>query len=123
VLAAALALALAASPGPAVAIEAIDASAAPSAPCAGEVCAPRVAVPGFEPRFCARGKRAEQVLGFLGRREGPIASAARAVSASGLRLDWTPPQLAGATARRGFGELLLVLRFRLDAANARVRAD
>jgi hypothetical protein len=91
--------------------------------CSGDLCQPRVSVPGMEPRFDARGKRTELVLLALDRAHvEPLASLAWALTATGLRLDYTPPQFAGglATGHAGWGRMALLLRWRIDANNAPV---
>jgi len=85
------------------------------APCQGDVCQPRVAVPGFEPRLSTRGKRTELFLRTLDRLGlEPFATAARYLAATGLRLDVAPPTRAGPAHFEVF------LRLRLDAWGAPV---
>jgi hypothetical protein len=87
-------------------------------PCLGDVCQPRVAVPGFEPRY-GRARRSELlVLALTRARVEPLASIAWALTATGLRLDWTPAALDGPSAGgHGWGSVFLRLRLRLDAEN------
>lgn len=91
--------------------------AAPPA-CAGDVCQPAVAVPGFELRP-GRVHRSELFVLALDRAHvEPLASIAWALVSTGLRLDWTPAVLEGPNvAAHGWGTLELRLRFRLDATN------
>lgn len=92
--------------------------AAGAAPCLGEICQPRVAVPGFEPRY-GRAHRSELfVLALTRARMEPLASVAWALTATGLRFDWTPAALEGPGAgAHGWGSLFLRVRLRLDADN------
>ena len=101
--------------------EARSAGAPPA--CSGDVCQPRVSVPGFEPRFDARGKRTELVLLALDRAHvEPLATIVWALASTGLRFDYTPPQMdAGlASGHGGWGHVQLLLRWRIDAQNAPV---
>jgi hypothetical protein len=127
-----LALVLGAAPAPSAVGSLLVAGAAPGearagAPaCAGDVCQPRVAVPGYEPRYTARGKRTELALAFLDRLHAePLATVAWWVARTGVRLDFTPPQLdpgqhpiTGA----GWGRFQVLVRWKLDATNAPVFA-
>jgi hypothetical protein len=87
-------------------------------PCLGDVCQPRVSVPGFEPRY-PRAHRSELfVLALTRAHAEPFASVARALAATGLRLDWTPVALASpGSGAHGWGSVFLRLRLRLDADN------
>lgn len=90
-------------------------------PCSGDVCQPRVSVPGYEPKLELRGKRTELFLALLDRVHiEPIASLAWAVAATGVRLDYTPAAMNGPNtlARGGWGRFQVWLSFRLDAANS-----
>ena len=85
--------------------------------CFADVCQPRVAVPGHEPRYDSRGRRTELALALLDRLDAePLAGAARTVAATGLRLDWVPPQMdRAAPGHTGFGRVTVLVRWRLDA--------
>jgi len=91
----------------------------PEAPpaCFVDVCQPRVAVPGFEPRFDARSKRTDLAAVALERLDaGMVARVARSIATTGLRLDYAPPQADPAgPGRGGFGRLNVFVRWRLDA--------
>ncbi len=87
-------------------------------PCAGDVCQPAVEVPGVELRP-SRPSRNELVLGYLSRAHvEPFATVLRAIVESGLNLDYTPPMFDGGI--RGWGSVMLRLKWRLDARNAPV---
>jgi hypothetical protein len=92
--------------------------------CSGEVCQPIVTVPGFEPRYSSRGKRTELTLKLLEKaRLEPFATAAFWFAASGLRLDYTPPQLSPGSyppGYSGWGRASIWLRWRIDAAGTPV---
>jgi hypothetical protein len=92
-------------------------------PCLGDVCQPRVSVPGFEPRSL-RAHRTELVVLALTRAHiEPLASIAWALTATGLRLDWTPVAVDGRhSGGHGWGSVFLRLRLRLDADNRPVFA-
>ncbi len=95
--------------------------AAGAPPCSGEVCQPRVAVPGYEPQYTIRGKRTELTLMVLDRLAlEPLATVARFVARAGIRLDYTPRQLdltEGPGSRSGWGKAQVLVRWRLDAWN------
>lgn len=85
--------------------------------CAGEVCQPRVAVPGHDPKF--RGGRTDVVLALLSRSPlSPMSKMARYMASSNVRVDFSPN--LGQSSERGWGRLLVTLRWRLDANNMRV---
>lgn len=92
--------------------------------CSGEICQPVVAVPGFEPRYSIRGKRTELVLKTLEKvPAGPLTDLMYLFSASGLRLDYTPPQLSPGSyppGYSGWGRASVWLRWRIDAAGTPV---
>lgn len=100
-----------------------DAGAPPPA-CSGDVCQPRVAVPGFEPRISLRGKRTELVLALLDHAHvEPLATVVWMMAATGLRLDYTPATFdpGGVSyGHGGWGHLQVLLRWRIDALNAPV---
>jgi hypothetical protein len=94
--------------------------AAGAPPCVADVCQPRVAVPGYEQRISMRGKRTELAVKLLDRaRLEPFASAFWFLAATGLRLDYTPPQFDNAldAGRGGWGHAQVLLRWRIDAWN------
>ena len=103
---------------------AVDAAAPPAGqppPCSGDVCQPRVSVPGYEPKLQMRGKRTELFLALLDRVHiEPVAALAWAVASTGVRLDYTPAAMNGPNtyARGGWGRFQVWLSFRLDAANS-----
>lgn len=88
-------------------------------PCIGDVCQPRVSVPGYEPRVSMRGKRTELAAHLLDRSHlEPLASVSHFLVATGLRLDFTPAALDRNPALRngvGWGHVQLMLRWRIDA--------
>jgi hypothetical protein len=85
--------------------------------CAGEVCQPRVAVPGHDPAF--RGGRTDVVLALLSRSPlRPVSQVARYVAGSNVRVDFSPG--LGQSNERGWGRLVVSLRWRLDASNTPV---
>jgi hypothetical protein len=108
---------------------ALELSSLPGAeppPCAGDVCQPRVSVPGFEPKLEMRGKRTELFLALLDHVHfEPIATLAWAIAATGVRLDYTPGAMSDGPnyARGGWGRFQVYLSFRLDAANERVAME
>lgn len=105
-------------------IPAMSTSASATPACSGEVCQPRVAVPGFEPKLSTRGKRTELVVSLLGRaRVEPLATVMWALAATGLRVDFTPGSFDRglSSGRGGWGHLQVLLRLRLDADNEPVR--
>lgn len=68
-----------------------------TSPCASDVCQPVVAVPGFEPRWDARGRRTELFLSMLARMDlGAPSSAARWIAATGVSVDYRIPDRAQA---------------------------
>lgn len=102
-------------------------------PCAGDVCQPRVEVPGYQPGFRSV-HRTELVLALLDRAHiEPLATLTWALVATGLRLDYTPPALdSDPGGHGGWGTVFVRLRLRLGADNvptlparrpARARAD
>jgi hypothetical protein len=99
-----------------------------SAPvCSGDVCQPIVAVPGFEPSYSIRGKRTELTLKLLQRFPvEPFATVIWALATAGVRLDWTPPQLAPdhyPPGYSGLGSFEIELRWKLDARGLPVFAS
>ncbi len=86
-------------------------AAAPA--CAADVCQPLVSVPGHEPKF--RGGRTDVVLALLSRSPlRPVSRMARSVADSNLRVDFSP---SFGQSDRGWGRLVVSLRWRLDATN------
>ena len=92
--------------------------------CSGDVCQPIVTVPGFEPRYSPRGRRTELTLKLLEKaRLEPLATAAFWFAASGLRLDYTPPQLSPGSyppGYAGWGRASVEVRWRIDASGVPV---
>jgi hypothetical protein len=105
-----------ATPSPARA----DAGDEPPPPCAGEVCQPQVAVPGYEPRFSTRGARTRLTLEALDAlRLEPVATVAWWLAATGVRLDYTPAALdAAANGGVGVAHFQVLMRWRMDAWGA-----
>ncbi len=92
-------------------------------PCVADVCQPRVTVPGFDQRVSIRGKRTELAVKLLDRaRIEPLATAVWLLAATGIRLDYTPPQLESAldSGHGGWGHVQLLVRWRVDAWNTPV---
>lgn len=86
--------------------------------CVGDVCQPRVAVPGYEPKLSSRGKRTELAAHLLDRAHlEPLASISHFLVATGLRFEFTPAALDRSTPRAGgWGRAQLSLRWRVDAS-------
>ena len=83
--------------------------------CAGEVCQPRVAVPGHDPTFRS-GSRTDVVLALLSRSPlSPVSQVARYVAGSNVRVDFSSS--LGQSGERGWGRLVVSMRWRLDASN------
>lgn len=90
----------------------VDRSGTPA--CAGEVCQPRVSIPGQQAAL--RGSRSEAALAFFARCPfEPVSRAARFVVERNLRVDYYPA--SGPIPDRGWGRLVLSLRWRLGAAD------
>ncbi len=89
--------------------------------CAGDVCQPAVAVPGYEPSY-GRVHRSEAVVAVLAHAHvEPLATMGWALVATGLRFDYTPVAFDGpSSGGHGWGSVWLRLRVRLDARNAPV---
>ncbi|WP_242344490.1 hypothetical protein [Anaeromyxobacter terrae] len=86
--------------------------------CVGDVCQPRVSVPGYEPRLSSRGRRTELAAHLLARAHiEPLASVAHFLAVTGIRLDFTPAVLDTGLSRgpEGWGHAQLMLRWRIDA--------
>jgi len=92
-------------------------------PCLGDVCQPRVSVPGYDPGY-SRPHRSELfVLALTRAHIEPIATIAWALASTGLRFDWTPVAMDGPNSGgHGWGSVFLRLRLRLDADNVPVFA-
>lgn len=90
-------------------------------PCLGDVCQPRVSVPGYEPRY-GRVHRTELVVLALERAHlEPFATIGWALVATGLRFDYTPVAFDGPNSGgHGWGSVFLRLRVRMDADNVPV---
>lgn len=88
--------------------------------CSGDVCQMVVDVPGYALSFgSTRTVRADAFVALLSiSHVEPFASVGRALAVTGIRLDYSPssfePQGSGA---RGWGNVLLRVRLRLDADN------
>ncbi|BDG01051.1 hypothetical protein [Anaeromyxobacter oryzae] len=92
-----------------------DPGSVPGTPaCLAEVCpAPSFAVPGGAAPG-ERIRRGEVLLGLLARsRFGPLATIASRVAESNVRLDYAPARAGGEP--RGWGQVVVSLRWRLDA--------
>jgi hypothetical protein len=87
-------------------------------PCAGDVCQPRVSVPGLEPRF-SRPSRTELAVVYLERaRLEPFATLGWLLLTTGLRFDYAPPEFDGASQTpTRWGSVFLRVKFRVDADN------
>lgn len=85
-------------------------------PCLGDVCQPRVSVPGHEPRY-ERPHRTEAVVLALERaRLEPFATIGWALVTTGIRLEFSPAALGGQSpGGRGWGAVFLRFRVRTDA--------
>lgn len=82
--------------------------------CVADVCQPRISVPGIEPNYRS-GSRTDAVLAMLaGSPFGAVSRVARALS--NVRLDYSPTM--GVAGERGWGKVVLSLRWRIDAAGA-----
>lgn len=80
--------------------------------CVADVCQPRISIPGIEPSFRS-GSRTDAALAMLaGSPLGVVSRAARALS--NVRLDYSPT--VGVAGERGWGKVVLSLRWRIDAA-------
>jgi hypothetical protein len=90
-------------------------------PCLGDVCQPRVSVPGYEPRY-GRAHRSELFVMALERAHlEPFATIGWALVATGLRFDYTPVVFDGPNSGgHGWGSVFLRLRVRMDADNVPV---
>ncbi len=90
-------------------------------PCLGDVCQPRVSVPGYEPRY-GRAHRSELFVLALERAHlEPFATIGWALVATGLRFDYTPVAFDGPNSGgHGWGSVFLRLRVRMDADNVPV---
>ena len=89
--------------------------------CSGDVCQSAVSVPGFDPSYGSlRSARSDAFALLLARaRVEPIAAVGRALVATGVRVDYSPPFFgAEGSGAHGWGNVGIRLRLRLDAANA-----
>ncbi|WP_242394611.1 hypothetical protein [Anaeromyxobacter oryzisoli] len=95
---------------------------APPPACVADLCQPRVAVPGYDPRVTIVGRRTELAVKLLDRAHlEPFASFFWFLAATGLRLDYSPPSFDGPNAgRAGWGHAQVLLRWRIDASSAPV---
>jgi hypothetical protein len=91
--------------------------------CIGNTCQPRVSipVPGFEPRIDVRGKGAEFAASALERMDaGLLATGARWIAASGLRLEVQPKrgdEYLPARSKLRARQATVMFSWRLDAWN------
>lgn len=90
-------------------------------PCAGDVCQPRVSVPGLEPKF-TRPSRTELAVVYLERaRLEPFATLGWLLLTTGLRFDYSPPEFEGSSQTpTRWGSVFLRVKFRVDADNVPV---
>jgi hypothetical protein len=87
-------------------------------PCSGDVCQPRVALPGYKPRFTAGNARTQLTLKALDATGlEPAASLAWWLASTGLRFEYVSATMdAAATGSRvGLRHYQVVLGYRLDA--------
>ena len=86
-------------------------------PCAGEVCQPQVALPGYTPQFSMRGARTQLTMQALDAvRLEPVTTVAWWIAATGLRLDYTPAAMdAAASGGVGVAHFQVLFRWRMDA--------
>jgi len=90
--------------------------------CSGDVCEPAVALPGEEPRF-DRATRTDLFLALVSRAGiEPLASVVWAFASTGLQVEYRPSWDGADGSGRGWGSVLVRLRFRLDADNRPVFA-
>jgi hypothetical protein len=92
-----------------------------SSSCVGEVCAPRVTIPGREPPPL-RPSRIDLAATYLARTDLTFLSkVARGLLTTGLRLEYTPPAFTGpSSAPTAWGPVFVRVRFRVDAMNVPV---
>ncbi|HEU4383262.1 MAG TPA: hypothetical protein VFR85_07115 [Anaeromyxobacteraceae bacterium] len=108
---------VAVQPAPLAAPAGVDKGDGPP-PCAGDVCEPQVAVPGYEPQFSIRGARTQLALQALDAVQlEPVATAAWWLAATGVRLDYTPAAMDAAANGGGEGvaHFQVLFRWRIDA--------
>jgi hypothetical protein len=92
-----------------------------SSSCVGEICAPRVTIPGRD-ALMVRPSRVDLAAHYLERTNLTfLSSIARALLTTGLRLEYTPPAFTGrSSAPTTWGTLFVRVRFRVDARNVPV---
>lgn len=92
--------------------------------CLGDVCQPRVSVPGYDPRYDFKGRRTDLALDYVRKLgPGPIAAVAAAVARIGVRVAFDPTRFEpghAPLAHAGWGRFEVLVRWRLDALNAPV---
>lgn len=89
-----------------------------AAACAGDVCQPRVAIPGRQPGL--RASRTDAVLALLSRSPlEPVSRVARFLADGNVRVDFSPA--LGHAPERGWGHLVVSLRWQLGASSAPAR--
>lgn len=92
-------------------------------PCLGDVCQPRVSVPGYEPRYLRPSRTEFTALALERAHLEPFATIGWVLVETGIRLDYTPVVFDGPNSGgHGWGAALLRLRLRLDAHNRLVFA-
>jgi len=87
-------------------------------PCIGDTCQPPVSIPGWhEPKIDMRGKRTEFFVSALEHMNaGFVATVARSMATTGIRLEYRPPQAQDAIpGHRNPGRIELMVRWRLDS--------
>ncbi len=81
--------------------------------CVLGVCQPVVVVPGFEPRWDARGSRTELFLSLLNRMDlGAVSSTARWIGGTGVTVDYRLPD------RQQAVQVNVAMRWHIDAFGA-----
>jgi hypothetical protein len=92
-----------------------------SSSCVGEICAPRVTIPGREPPLI-RPSRVDLAATYLARMDmNFLSKVARGLLTTGLRVEYTPPAFTGASsAPTAWGTVFVRVRFRVDATNVPV---
>ena len=87
-------------------------------PCLGDVCQPRVSVPGYEPRYLRPSRTQFTALALERAHLEPFATIGWFLVETGIRLDYTPVMFDGPNSGgHGWGSALVRLRLRLDAYN------
>ncbi len=86
-------------------------------PCLGDVCQPRVSVPGYAPAYTMRGARTRLTLEALDRlRIEPVSTVAWWLVTTGVRFDYTPAAVDSAlSGGTGVARGQIALAWRIDA--------